>query len=161
MSSNEVPQFSGDLSKWAKDVSTYLSNLIPISEAVAPTPVLLPHQRGGLAERAGTAGILMYDPTALTPVVSDGSVWCTLACMIDNTSSNNIQLGDTLIQWGVEAASGASATVTFPESFGDANSTVIVNAQNDAYAGTVTAGNFLMTGTNGDDKHWIAIGSAV
>lgn len=156
-----LPRPRDDWKKWAEEVVSYFKNPLPRDAAVMAAPIQLQYLIPGALERAVLSGILMYDPVKALPVVSDGVEFREVGLTKDNVSSNHMTIGGLLVQWGTEVASVASETITFPVPFNDTTAVVIVAAQTHAYPSSIVAASFLMTGTNTEDKFWIAIGPAV
>lgn len=68
-----------NLQGWADQLYRYLIAEAPVTGRANPTPVLLAHRTGGIDERAATDGVLLYDPTIKTVVVSEDGVWRPIA----------------------------------------------------------------------------------
>lgn len=64
-----------DLDTWAKQLYEFMVSQTDVSRQVDPQPVLLPHQTGGLNERAGENGILMYEPTENAVSLARSGQW--------------------------------------------------------------------------------------
>jgi len=160
MARTDFPRPGNDWKAWAEDLVAYFKDPAPRDQEVAAAPILLSHIVANETARATTAGILLFDPVTNLPIFSDGSAFINLATMQNEFASNYMVIGGMLIQWGKEVASVASETITFPVAFNDTSAVVIVSAQTHAYPSTITTADFLMTGTNTEDKYWIAIGPA-
>jgi hypothetical protein len=73
---NRLPPYpEQNLNSWARKLYEYLVANSPSKGTVDPTPLLLPHITANQTPRAVTPGVLMYDPTAGSVVVSDGSAF--------------------------------------------------------------------------------------
>lgn len=68
-----IPPFEGDLRKWAADVVNYLRTLEVFVETPSPKVVQLEFRKPGA--KASIDGLLMWDATAGTVVVSLGGAW--------------------------------------------------------------------------------------
>lgn len=158
---SDFPRPDADWKQWAEAVVAHVANTSYAEEEVTPNVIMLRHLLSSELARAVNPGLLMYDPVKGLPVIADGAEFRELALMKDNVSSSYMIVGGMLIQWGKEAASVASETVTFPTPFNDTNAIVVVSAQTHAYPSTIGAVSFLMTGTNTEDKFWVAMGAAV
>lgn len=76
--SNSVPpnpEFFGNMRDWARAFYEFQLTQTRIGQANDPLPVLLAHRTGGIVERAATDGVLMYDPTYETPIISIDDAW--------------------------------------------------------------------------------------
>lgn len=74
-----APPTQGSLLQWATDVHNYLKSQAPVQGEVLPAPVLLAHMMANKLSRAGTSGVLMYDPAAGKPVYAENASWQSFA----------------------------------------------------------------------------------
>lgn len=77
MSQNVPPSPSEfrSIDEWAQNFYEFYLSQTRIRDDNDPLPVLLPHRVDNIMERAAVAGILLYDPTYETPVVSEDGAW--------------------------------------------------------------------------------------
>lgn len=68
-----------DTQQWAQQLYQFMVAESRIKVDNDPVPILLPHQTDGVMERAGQAGVLMYDPVLKAVVYSEDDVWYPLS----------------------------------------------------------------------------------
>lgn len=69
-----VPQYAGDIQRWSIGVVNYLKALEIATADVTPRSVQLENRQSTLA-KATTNGVIMWDETAGTIVVSKDGAW--------------------------------------------------------------------------------------
>lgn len=68
-----IPPFDGNVAKWATDVVNYLKSMETFIVTPSPKIVQLESRKNGA--KATTDGLVMWDVTANTMVVSRGGAW--------------------------------------------------------------------------------------
>lgn len=63
------------IEQWAVEFYDFFLAQSRIVQENDPLPILLPHRTRSIMERAAVAGVLLYDATYETPVVSIGNAW--------------------------------------------------------------------------------------
>lgn len=69
------------IDQWARQFYDYFVSDARVEEENDPLPVLLPHRGSGIAERAATEGVVLYDPVTQEAIISKDGAWCGIASL--------------------------------------------------------------------------------
>ena len=92
------PNSYNDVKLWARALHDYLTAQTRIGQQNNPLPVMLPHVSDNIVARAAVDGLVLFDPTAVTAIISLSGAWsplshirsATAAEILDLTSSVNV-----------------------------------------------------------------------
>jgi hypothetical protein len=93
------PDAFQDIRAWAKELTNFFQQE-RVTGLLQKDPVLLPHQMANQISRATIDGIMMFDPSALAPVVSVSGVWqlllsgniATIRAGVETTTAGEVEV---------------------------------------------------------------------
>lgn len=94
-----VPTFVGNLPRWANELTSYLRDQQGVDQFTGPQAIQLVHQKPSLRQSAAKDGVIMYDPTTETIVMSDGGTWRNIA--------TRLWVGQTYVELAGDTMTGA------------------------------------------------------
>ena len=136
---------------WARAISPVLEDSTPIGVRKEPEAVLLAHkvETGNLGTaRAGTAGVMLYDPVLELPVFADGTEWVSIAstagalmesdlaspAAVKATTGTFLTADQTKLD-GIETGATAEQTITLSgDATGSGTTNIAVTVLNDSHS---------------------------